>query len=51
MIEDNLINYGVLGAWTAWLIYEKQKLLTKLNRTLEKNTEALKEVCKFMTKK
>ena len=42
MIEENLINYGVLGLWTLTLIYEKYKfqkqmidVLTRIERRLK----------------
>jgi len=58
MIENQipqlLITYGPLGAWTIWLLYEKQKLLSKLSVIIESNTKVLGDVCQYiqyMTKK
>lgn len=48
MIENYLLTYAPLGLWTAWLLYEKQKLLAKFQDTMEKNTEALKDVCRHI---
>ena len=39
-----LISYGPLGAWTLWLLYEKQKLLSGFNKSLTANTEMLKQI-------
>ncbi len=35
MIEEILLNYGVLGLWTVYLIYEKQTILRKITKVLE----------------
>lgn len=48
MIEEYLITYGPLGAWTIWLIYEKQKLLSELRASIEANTCVLRDVCNFL---
>jgi len=34
MIESILVNYGVLGLWTCYLLYEKRVLLKDLTRVL-----------------
>lgn len=42
-----LVNYGVLGLWTLYLIYEKQKLvehLGKMSDALDKNTDVLDKI-------
>ena len=44
MMEDLLITYGPLGAWTAWLLFEKSKMLSKFSQMLSENTEMLKEI-------
>lgn len=31
----DILNYGVLGAWTAWLIYEKHSMLGKMQAALD----------------
>ena len=36
-----LLTYGPLGLWTAYLLWEKVKLLGRFNDHMEKNTEAL----------
>jgi len=46
MIEEILLTYGPLGAWTFWLLYEKQKILLKFNKTLEANTNLLNKIAK-----
>jgi len=43
-IETILLSYGPLGAWTIWLLYEKQKLLAALRVTIEANTSVLKDI-------
>jgi len=42
--EDLLVTYGPLGCWTAWLLFEKSKMLLKFSQMLDKNTEMLKEI-------
>jgi len=42
MIEDTLLNYGVLGLWTISLLYEKFNSQKKMMRVIEDNTKALK---------
>jgi len=44
MMQDLLISYGPLGAWTLWLLYEKQKLLSKFSTALEENTKLLRQM-------
>lgn len=44
MIENLLLSYGPLGAWTIWLLYEKQKMLSGLRTTMQKNTEVLQQI-------
>uniref|UniRef100_A0A6H1ZUN4 Uncharacterized protein n=1 Tax=viral metagenome TaxID=1070528 RepID=A0A6H1ZUN4_9ZZZZ len=44
MIENYLTTYGPLGLWTAWLLYEKQKLLSKFSVALEENTKLLRQM-------
>lgn len=41
IVETELINYGLLGMWTAMLIYEKYNQLAKFKLTMEKNTVEL----------
>lgn len=40
-IEEYLIAYGPLGAWTIWLLYEKSRMLTEFKNILKANTDAL----------
>jgi len=44
MIEEQLINFGVLGIWTLSLLYEKYKQNTKTQTVIEANTAALIEI-------
>ena len=41
MIEQQLLQYGVLGLWTASLLYEKYKFTQKLINVLDKNNEVI----------
>lgn len=50
MIEDALINYGVLGLWTLSLLYERVISQKKIHSIIEKNTEALLLVRETITK-
>ena len=43
MIEEYLINYGVLGVWTITLLWDKLKSQEKTNKVIENNTRALYE--------
>lgn len=43
-IEENLVNYGVLGLWTITLLWERYKRDSRLISVIEKNTEALVKV-------
>lgn len=44
MIEDYLLNYGVLGLWTASLIYERITFQKQMKKVIEENTLALNSV-------
>ena len=44
MLEDILINYGVLGLWTIYLLYEKKTLLAGLSKNLKENSKVLEEL-------
>ena len=44
MIEDTLIQYGVLGAWTITLLYQQYTNQTKVNQLIINNTQALTKV-------
>lgn len=37
----NFINYGVLGAWTLYLIYEKKILLKALTTSLDRLSDTI----------
>lgn len=39
-----LLNYGVLGAWTVWLLYEKKILFKKLTDAIHGLQEKIKKV-------
>lgn len=41
MIEEYLINYGVLGLWTMTLLIDKIKFQKKMINVVESNTQAL----------
>ena len=43
-MNELLLNYGVLGAWTIYLLYEKRVLLFNLNKSIENNTDVLVEL-------
>lgn len=43
MIEEGLLNYGVLGLWTATLIGERYVFQKNLGRDLRNLTEAIKQ--------
>ena len=36
MIEDALLNYGAIGIFCAYLVYDKQVLMEKITNVLEK---------------
>lgn len=38
-----LLNYGVLGAWTAYLLYEKNKLFVKVVNALDRLSDVIEE--------
>lgn len=40
MIEEQLMNYGILGLWTLSLIIEKYKILNRISVAIDENTEA-----------
>ena len=42
MIETQLLNYGVLGLWTATLIIERYKWQRSLTRAVDGLTDAIK---------
>lgn len=50
MIEESLINYGVLGLWTLSLLYERYKTQKDLKRVIDRNTETLIKVHDVITK-
>ncbi len=41
MIEETLMNYGILGLWTATLLVEKYKFNREMKDTIKANTEML----------
>lgn len=44
MIEETLMNYGVLGLWTLTLIIERATTTKKLSKVIEDNTTAIKDL-------
>ena len=42
MIEHDLMNYGILGLWTATLLAERYKFQKEMSRVLKDNTDAIK---------
>lgn len=50
MIEEYLINYGVLGVWTISLLVERYKNSNKLNQVIENNTIAITRVYEVINK-
>jgi hypothetical protein len=44
MIEEILVNYGVLGIWTLSLLYERYRTQAKMQNIVENNTQALVKV-------
>ena len=44
MIEETLLNYGVLGLWTLTLLYEKYKTQKQMISVLKKNTDAINKL-------
>jgi len=43
MVEDVLLNYGVLGLWTITLIVERYKWQKSLTNAVNKLTKAINE--------
>lgn len=41
MIEDALLNYGVLGLWTATLLLDKIRAQKRSETVIKQNTDAL----------
>jgi len=41
MIEETLMNYGILGLWTITLLAEKYKFMKDMKSIIKENTEAL----------
>jgi hypothetical protein len=50
MIEEALLNYGVLGVWTISLLYERFKTQGKMQNLVENNTKALVKVYEVIDK-
>lgn len=44
MIEEALMNYGVLGLWTLVLLYNTQKYQNDMKALIKNNTEAFIKV-------
>jgi hypothetical protein len=50
MIEEALVNYGVLGIWTLTLLLERYKNQQNLNKIITNNTTALTKVYEIIEK-
>ena len=46
MIEEYLLNYGVLGLWTATLLWERFNFQKQIKSVIERNTSALTKIDK-----
>lgn len=46
MIEEVLLNYGVLGLWTIFLLWEKIDFQKKIMDVIKKNTAAINKISK-----
>ena len=44
MIEDALLQYGILGLWTASLMYEKYNTSKYMKRSIDNNTVAVNKL-------
>jgi len=44
MIEEYLLNYGVLGVWTLTLIYEKITFQKQMKDLIDRNNRLLSKV-------
>lgn len=44
MIEEQLLNYGVLGLWTISLILKEIKFNNRMAKSLDANTAILKKI-------
>lgn len=40
-IDDSLVQYGILGLWTIWLLYRENRYSTKIENLITNNTIAL----------
>lgn len=50
MIEETLIQYGAIGVFAIYLIYDRQVLLRTLTKSIDNNTQAMNEVRVSMEK-
>lgn len=48
MIDTLLVNYGVLGLWTIYLIRKEQTLTRDLKITVQNNTLAINKVSRVI---
>lgn len=46
MIEDYLLNYGILGLWTCTLLWERYNFQKQMRDVIEKNTDVLNKINK-----
>lgn len=48
MIEYSiLLNYGVLGCWTIYLLYKEKLFISELKKLIKNNTLALNKVSRL----
>jgi hypothetical protein len=50
MVEEHLIQYGVLGLWTASLIYERFYYNREIKKIIDNNTIAITKNYEVITK-
>jgi hypothetical protein len=50
MIEEQLVNYGVLGIWTITLLVERYNSQKNLSKVINRNTECLNRVNSTISK-
>jgi|19_taG_2_1085344.scaffolds.fasta_scaffold77147_2 hypothetical protein len=43
MIEDYLLQYGILGLWTASLLIDRYRFQTSITKAINELTKAIKE--------
>ena len=46
MIEEQLLNWGVLGLWTLSLLYDKKVTMNKLTKVIEKLNTSINRIAR-----